>query len=391
MRLLPLDYAVRNLLRAPVRLALSLAGSALVVLLVIAAAAFVRGMNESFSITGGEHNVILLGSGSEESIERSEVALKAAGIASASLTGVRERLGERYVSPEIHVALSVRTDPEQEKGRLSVVRGVRPVAYLVHPQVQVVSGRAPEPGRDEIAVGALVAAKLGLADGALREGSLLWIDGRPWTVSGVLRAPRSVMEAEIWMPLTDLQVVSQRDDLSCVIVTLDPNQGGDFGDVEVFAAQRLDLEITAMRESDYYGALTVFFAPIRWMVLGTATLIALGGILGGLNTLYAAFATRVREVGTLQVFGYRRSAVIVSFLGESLITASVGALVASVVSLLLLDGIAVNFSMGAFGLIVDAPVLALGILAGLVLGAVGALPPAVRCLRLPINEALKTG
>ena len=60
----------------------------------------------------------------------------------------------------------------------------------------------------------------------------------------------------------DLQVVAQRDDLSCVVLTLDPDKGGNFSDVEVFAAQRLDLEISAMREMDYYRALTAFFAPI---------------------------------------------------------------------------------------------------------------------------------
>lgn len=388
MKRLPFDYAVRNLGRAKTRLALSLAGSTLVVLLVIAAAAFVRGMNESLSITGSQHNVILLGSGSEESIERSEVNLRAAGIAAASVRGVRERLGQRYVSPEIHVALSVRTDPAQEKGSLTVLRGVRPIAFLVHPQVEIAEGQAPRAGRDEILVGALVGAKLGLSDNALGVGSQLWIDGRAWSVSGILRAPRTVMEAEIWMPLTDLQVVAQRDDLSCVIVSLDPKEG-HFADVQAFATQRLDLEVTALRESEYYAALTEFFSPIRWMVLVTAALIALGGIFGGLNTLYAAFASRVREVGTLQVFGYSRIAVVISILQESLLTSATGALVASGLALALLNGVAVRFSMGAFGLIVDAPVLALGVLSGLLLGALGALPPAVRCLRLPVNEALK--
>ena len=40
MRLLPFDYAVRNLGRSPTRLVLSVLGSTLVVLLVLAAGAF---------------------------------------------------------------------------------------------------------------------------------------------------------------------------------------------------------------------------------------------------------------------------------------------------------------------------------------------------------------
>jgi ABC-type antimicrobial peptide transport system permease subunit len=46
--------------------------------------------------------------------------------------------------------------------------------------------------------------------------------------------------------------------------------------------------------------------------------------------------------------------------------------------------------MGAFGLTLDSTVVGLALLAGLSLGIVGALPPAWRCLRPPIAEALKS-
>ena len=66
------------------------------------------------------------------------------------------------------------------------------------------------------------------------------------------------------MPPHDLQIVAQRDSLSCVVVTLET---AEVADVQVFAAQRLDLEITAIAESDYYRSLARFFEPIRMMVL----------------------------------------------------------------------------------------------------------------------------
>ena len=101
MRLIPWDYAVRNLGRSPARLALSLAGSALVVLLVLAAGAFVRGMSDSLRQTGGDRNVILLGAGSEESFERSEISPAVPVQATASVPGIKARLGTPYVSPEV--------------------------------------------------------------------------------------------------------------------------------------------------------------------------------------------------------------------------------------------------------------------------------------------------
>ena len=146
-----------------------------------------------------------------------------------------------------------------------------------------------------------------------------------------------------------------------------------------------------MEETDYYAALAAFFRPVQWMVIVTAILIAMGGVLGGLNTMYAAFASRVREIGSLQTLGYSRSAIMISLVQESILATSMGAIIACCLGWWLLDGLVVQFSMGAFGIDVTATVLALGLLAGLLLGLVGAMVPAWRCLAKPIPEALRSG
>jgi putative ABC transport system permease protein len=198
------------------------------------------------------------------------------------------------------------------------------------------------------------------------------------------------MDGEVWMSLADLKQLTKRETDSCVVATLGNGAGAaELADVQTFCRQRLDLEITAMSEASYYSRLAAFFAPVRAVTWATAGLIGLGGVLGGLNIMYAAFASRVRELGTLQCLGYRRSAIVLSLVQESCLATATGAVLAAVVALVFLDGLAVQFSMGAFGLRVDAPVLLLGLGAGLVLGVVGALPPAYRCLRLPIPESLK--
>ncbi len=388
-KLLPFEYGVRNLGRSGFRLALSLCGSLLVILLVFAAAAFVNGMRRSLVATGGEQNIILLGAGSEESIERSQIQSSVAGIAAASVPGIRTRLGVPYVSPEVHTALPVKRSREESgKGTLAILRGVTPAAFLVHGQVRIAEGRAPEPGRDEILVGDLVAPKLGLEPGELRVGDSLWIDERSWRIAGRLAAPSTVFDGEIWIPLTDLQVLALQENLSCVVLTLEPGRG-EAADVAAFAAQRLDLELAVLPEREYYRKLAEFFAPIRALVLVTAGLIALGGVLGGLNIMYAAVAARVRELATLQVLGYSRFAIACSILQESILISAFGALVAALAGAWLFDGIAVRFSMGAFGLAVDGGVIALALGAAIVLGFAGALPPALRCLRLEIPSALR--
>ena len=386
LRILPFDYAVRNLGRSPVRLVATVFASALVVCLVLAAAAFVRGMAESFVISSDRSNVILMAAGSEESLERSQIPVTSATVVAADLPGLKTRLGVPYVSPEIHVALTVRTEPAGTEQYHAVVRGFAPEAFLVHSKVQMVEGRVPQPGKDELMVGGLADTKMGLEPQSLQVGRSLHFDNRSWKIVGRFQAPGTVMDAEVWVPLTDLQVATKREGLSCLVVTLGD---AEFDDVDAFTKQRFDLGLIAITESEYYAAVMRFYRPVRAMIWTTAILIALAGLLGGLNTMYASFASRVRELGTLQALGYSRFAIVLSFVQEAMLTASAGTLLGFVCCMLFIQGHAVRFSMGVFQLTIDHRVLLSGLVAGLIIGLIGALPPAWRCLRFPIPEALR--
>ena len=386
MKILPFEYAVRNLGRSPGRMIMSVGGSLLVVLLALTAGGFVIGMQRALVDSGSESNMILLGSGSEESLERSEIPMRTPGIVSASLDGLASSAGMDAVSPEVHMAMPV-SRTEGEEGTLSVLRGITPTAWLVHEDTRMIEGRTPETGRQEAAIGRMAAQALGFDPVEEAIGETIWVDSTRITVVGVTEADGGVTEGEIWYPLTDLQVLAQRDSLSCVILTRETTEETA---VRAFAARRLDLELVAISEDEYFATLSSFYRPIELMVVLTALLIAFGGILGGLNTNYAAFASRVREMGTLQTLGYSRVAICWSLLQESMLASSIGALLACGIGLLILDGQAIRFSMGVFGIEISAMVLAGGLLAGLLLGIVGALIPAWRCLHLPIPEALRT-
>lgn len=385
---LPFDYAVRNLGRSCVRLVLLVLGSATVLTLVITAAAFVRGMDSALRATGGLHNVVLVGAGSEESFERSEVDSGVAGEIAASLPGIRSRGGMLYLSPEVHAQLPLKARADQAKGPLAVIRGVTPTAMLVHESVQIVEGRFPDAGADEVMIGRMTATKLGVPDSELAIGRTLIMDQRSWTIVGRFVAPGTVIDAEVWVPLSDLKQAAKRSSDSCVVLTLDPAQT-EFADVAALTKMRVDLQLAAVRETDYYRRLSDFFAPIRMVAWVTAGLIAVGGLFGGMNTMYAAFASRVRELAALQSIGFRRIAIVISLIQESLLVTITGALIASAMGVLVLDGAAVRFSMGAFGLIVDSMVLQVGLASGIAMGLFGVLPPAWRCLRLEIPAALK--
>ncbi len=382
--MLPLSYALRNLFRDKSRLAQTVGGSALVVLLVMAATALNGGMKQVLSASGSERNAILLGAGSEESIQRSEVTARLGGIAEAGIRGVSQTLGIPAASTEIHY-MSYLEMPDGKKGQ-ALFRGITPRALLVHPEVRVIEGTFPQAG--EVMLGKLAWRKLGLPEESLRPGNLVKLDGSEMKISGIFAAPGTVMESEIWAVIGDLHMLAQRESVSCVVLRMDDPK--DFAEVDLFSQQRLDLELTALRESDYYAALSSFFKPLRVMTWITAGLVATGAIFGGFNTLYAAFASRIRELATLQAIGFGRGAILLSLVQESLLACLAGTLLASLLALWLLDGRTIPFSIGAFTVTVSPLVAVAGIVTGILLGILGALPPAIRCLRPSLPKALRS-
>jgi putative ABC transport system permease protein len=382
--MLPLSYALRNLFRDKSRLLQTVGGSALVVMLVMAAAALNGGMKQVLAASGSSKNAILLGAGSEESIQRSEVSSQLSGIAEATIRGVSKVLGRPAVTPEI-LYMSALGTGGGGKGQ-ALFRGVTPSALLVHPEVRLIEGRFPQAG--EVMVGKLAWRKLGIAEDGLRTGKKVLLDKSEMTVSGVFAAPGTVMESEIWAAIGDLRMLAQRETVSCVVLRMDHPKY--FSDAELFAQQRLDLELTAMRESDYYAALGDFYKPIRVMTWLTAGLVAAGAIFGGFNTLYAAFASRIRELATLQAIGFGRVAIFFSLMQESLVACLTGTLLASALALWLLDGMTLPFSIGAFTVVITPGVSLIGLVTGILLGILGSIPPAIRCLMPALPKALRS-
>lgn len=381
--MLPFSYALRNLFRDPSRLLQTVGGSAVVVLLLIAAVALNQGMDSVLSASGSSQNVILLGKGSEESIERSEVGIDAESAAATSISGLKEILGVTAISGEITYQAPIRTASGVEEQAL--LRGVFETALLVHETVRLIEGSFPGPG--EVMIGHLAHRKLGVNQKDLAIGKSLYFGDSEITISGRFTAPGTVLESEIWFDRNDLASLTQRDSLSSITLRL---AEGDIDDVELFTFKRNDLELASIREDLYYQKLSLFYEPIKIMTWVTAALVAAGAIFGGLNTLYAAFAARIKEMATLQSIGYTRTALFISLIQESLLATLSGTLIAFILAWLFLDGQTVPFSVGTFTLTLTPGVIFAGLITGVLLGSLGTLPPAIRCLLPSLPKALRS-
>lgn len=383
-RRLPWDYGVRNLFRRPSRSALTLAGLSIVVLLVLGVVGFIRGLEASLAATGQPNVVLVYSMSSGADIENSAIPARTPALLSASVAGVREQHGVKYVSPELYLGTRIKTKG-QEKGGLGLVRGVTTATPLVRQQVQIIEGTWPGPG--EVLVGRLAHSKLGCEKESLAIGESVEFDGRTWKVSGVFTANGAAFESELWCPLDDLQAALKRQDLSLFAVTMASSEAA--ADVDLFCRERIDLELKAVSEIAYYADLQKHYRPVRMLGWVVVCLVAGSGVFAGLNTMYGAVVGRVRELATLQAMGFRRRAILLTLIQEATLLSCCGALVACLVGLLFVNGTAVRFTMGAFMLRVDSMGILIACATAVALGIIGAIPPATKAMRLPVVEAIK--
>ena len=384
VRLLPWEYGVRNLLRRPTRTALTLLALTTVVLLVFVVVGFIRGLERSLTVSGDPDVVLVYSLGAEGDIANSSIAGRTAGVLTASLGGIQRRFDVPYVSPELYLGTRVSVS-EQEEAALGLVRGVTQTAPLVRRQIRLVEGEWPGPG--EVIVGRLVPAKLGAPADALSSGNSIRFEGRTWKISGRFAAGGSALESEIWCLLPDFQQALKRQDLSVVALLLKDRSA--VSDVDLFCKERTDLELQSVGETAYYQAMQRHYKPVMMLAWLVVFLVAGAGVFAGLNMMYGAVAGRIREVAALQAIGYRRRAILASLVQEGALLAAAGSVLAGLIALCLLNGLAVRFTMGAFTLRVDSVALLIGCGTGVFLGVFGAIPPAIKALRLPVAESLK--
>ena len=297
-RLLPWEYAIRNLFRRPLRTCLTFAGLTTVIVLVLAVVGFLRGLERSLAVSGDPQTAVIFSLGMGKNLEYSSIPMKASDLVPASIGGIQQRFGQKYVSPELYLGTQMRVG--EREPAMGLVRGVTRPALLVRRRVEIEEGNWPDSG--EVMLGRLAATKFGATESETRIGESITFEGRSWKISGIFAAGGAAFESEVWCRLDELQQAMKRQDLSIVAVTLAP--GIDFAEIDLFCKERLDLELQAMRETEYYGTLQKDYAPVRWLAWLVVLLVSGAGVFAGLNTMYGSVIGRISELSTLQTIGF---------------------------------------------------------------------------------------
>lgn len=385
------EIAWMNLRNIPQRLGTSLVivvGIAGVVAVLVALLAMAEGFRATLAGTGKDDRAIVLREGANAELssglsrEQVDLIKRAAGVR-------RDAAGEPIASAELLVIADLPKAGTRSMANAQV-RGVQPEAFVLRPEVKIVEGRNFTPGPRELIVGRGAASAF---DG-LAVGSTIDFRDSAWTVVGHFEAGGGSHESELWGDAEVVQSAYRRNGFQSVSAQLESAAALDTFREALAADPRLTLKVQSQK--DYYEAQSRQLSTVIDIV-GTviAAIMAIGAVFGALNTMYAAVATRGREIATLRAIGFGGLPVVVSVMIEALLLALAGGILGALLAYVVFNGYTVStlngasFSQVAFDFRVTPELMQRGLTWALVIGLIGGLIPAIRAARLPVTTALR--
>src|SRR6185312_11266182 len=362
-------------------------GIAGVVGVLIALLAMAEGFRATLHETGSDDTVIVLRAGSQAEIN-SVVDSDTIHVVAEQPQVMRDAGGKQIASPEIVVDASIPKKGSTLDANVEI-RGVGEQVWELHPRLRIIAGRRFSPGLRELIVGNKAAREFAHTS----IGSKLQLNGEPWTVVGEFDSGDS-HDSELWADTNVVATTYHRgSSTSSVTVRLTSPQAFDAFKAAIKSNPQLKLDVQTTRT--YYNAQSEGLTQvIRLLGTTVAVIMAIGAVFGALNTMYAAIATRTREIATLRAIGFRGVPVVVSVLIETLLLAILGGAVGAGIAWALFDNytastLGANFSQVVFEFRVTPALLAAGLKWALAIGFLGGLFPALRAARMPVTDGLR--
>lgn len=227
------------------------------------------------------------------------------------------------------------------------------------------------------------------------QGGTVRFARRDWKVVGILDAGGAGFDSEIWGDADQFLDAFQRRPVFSSVTLRVKDPGERQALAARFAADPQLSTLSIQPETEYWKAQSEQFS--RFVILlgmFVATIFSIGAVLGAMITMYAQVAARTREIGTLRALGFRRRAIVISFLLESVVLALVsGGLGLCIAALVQLASFSmVSYQSGAevtFRFLLTSKVAAASLLFAGGLGYAGGLLPALRAAFLPISQAVR--
>lgn len=385
--MIPIKYNIRSLTNRWGTTLQTVLAIAIVVFASILTFGMIDGINKAFKSSGDAEDLIVMRQGSTDEMSSSidpQIArdlLTVEGLATDSE-------GEPLVARE---TVTVIIQPRRGRDATAniIVRGTEKSSRMLRAGFKIVAGRDLEPGINEL----IASQKMAERFEGVGLGEVTDINGVDFTVVGLFEAGGSSAESEVWADLRDLNSARKFGDAVSVVNLRVPNEEARLALIDRIKSDE-QFKLDAVTEESYFNNLqSSSSAALQVIAYIIAFFLTIGAMFAASNTMYAAVASRGREIGTLRALGFSRRTVLTSFLAESLVICLLGGLLGCLATLPL-NGItggtqASTFSEVTFSFSFGPKVLAQGMLLALAMGLIGGLFPALRAVRLQVVNALR--
>jgi putative ABC transport system permease protein len=377
--MIPLKYNVRNLSARRTSTVMTILAIGVVIAITLSMLALYHGVVSSVVSSGSDDLLLVMRDGVDAELS-SRITKDAYDV-------MRVLPGVVSLSPETVILFKL-PKKDNPKGANVTVRGVTPVAFELRPYVHIVEGRMFRPGVNEIIVARRIRDRFVNAN----VGDTFQFGPQKWSVVGVFDAGGTAFDSEMWCDAGYLGSARKRDTYSSVLIK--PASRAALESIKTAVQNDNRLQFQVHTEHQYYEGSTDGLTAIKKLVEIVTFFMVGAAIFGTMNMMFAAVASRGRELATLRALGFSRRSSLVSILIESAAIALLGGL-AGVVLSMPLNAISTGtmnprtMSEVAFSFRVDAQVAAIGIAIAVGAGIVGGVLPALNAAMLPITRALR--
>ncbi|HWE29820.1 MAG TPA: ABC transporter permease, partial [Polyangia bacterium] len=382
----PIVYNLRSLGVRRWTTGVTAVGLALVVFVFTTVLMLAGGVRETLKATGSADNAKIIRKGSQNEVQSGLLPEHLRLLSSAPEVAMGKD-GKPLASPELLVIIFAEREggSSEEDGTNLNVRGVGPTGLELHPP-RALEGRLFNPGTSEIVIGKKLAGRFK----GMRLGGQVRFARRDWTVVGIMDQGGSAYDSEVWGDVDQfMDAFARRPAFSSVTLRLKDPQAVTALKSRVENDPMLST-LDVQPEIEYWAAQSEATSKFVNIVgLFVAIVFSFGAVLGAMITMYAQVAARTREIGTLRAIGFRRRAVLVSFVVESVILGALaGALGCAGASLMQLASFTTmnfqTFSEMSFKFHMSGNVVVASFVFAIVMGFAGGLLPAMRAARMPI-------
>lgn len=383
---IPISYNIRNLAVRKATTFMTALGIALSVAILVASLALINGLRTVFRNTANPLQLLVLRKGGNSELG-SAISSEAFSVLRSEPGLAVDGSGRPLASEEV-VNVANLPSVDDPQGMNVTVRGLGETGIEMRP-ARVIAGRWFHSGLREVVVGQAIGQRYPSAE----IGNRIRFGKGEWKIVGIMDAGESAVNSEIWGDFHQISADYNRQDSSSSVL-LRATDATALGKLKDAISADPRLEVSALTQQSYYQSQTASGAPLEFLGIFVAVVMAIGSGFAATNTMYAAVARRTREIGTLRTLGFSPGAILLSFLIESVLLATLAGLLGCLLALPLdffTTGVGnfVSFSEISFRFQVSASALASGLIFAVVLGGLGGVWPARAAAKKEILAALR--